>query len=710
MHKIITGIVFGVLLVIGITATAYQRTHVKDATPSNYISGSGVSIGDVTIDDDLDVIDSLVCGDATIDEAAGVLNFSGATSATISTTTADLTLAPVAGKSLVCGADVNTGGYDIYNQSAKTSDAAPDVSTISMGQDAYEFSVTNKTGGATYIVGGIGTTNTQIIDFSQCTGKTVTLSGTNTGGTTWSETYTEAAGAPLGWAKGASNAEAATNLAATITAAPTASLYVTASAGGVGGAFVGIKPIPGKIYSLTIATNATACDTITNGNDGGIQVLSVGIGCTPNGGCTFAQGISITSGSVTASQNLNATAGYVAAGSYIQATTSVEAKTDMYLGDDILNSVANIATDAVPTTMVINTQQPTTARGATNNDGSNLILAPGQGMINLTGVTKAGTAGDTLTITTYCQGVASAPVVLTEGVSWVCAAAADDNTCVSNLYDVLKSGGSSPVTGVSVAYTASTEAMTFYPAQATCEYVTVTPSDGTNMVFTVGDPGQVRVANGSALFPSISYISDPDTGFYFSSGTLFSYGGSMIGGFKTNGIAIADTMNIYWLTRALMSSPADAQFAMKNNGGTSGVVLDTNDADGVAVVKDKAGTASGFWANLPQTITCATSGDGNHSTCGGAAITIASNIIQLVCEDADGCTFPGFAETNFSATVSGLVTVTGPAANHVDISDSAGVLELDGGVAFAMVSLDTLQIVYAPAATTWLEVNRKTDL
>jgi hypothetical protein len=91
--------------------------------PVPYINESGVASGsitsagtiqaeqltstdDATIGDDLDVVDNLTCGDAVIDEAAGVLSFTGATSATISTTVADLTLDPVSGKAVVFGAPV----------------------------------------------------------------------------------------------------------------------------------------------------------------------------------------------------------------------------------------------------------------------------------------------------------------------------------------------------------------------------------------------------------------------------------------------------------------------------------------------------------------------------------------------------------------------------------------------------------------------------
>jgi hypothetical protein len=146
---------------------------------------------------------------------------------------------------------------------------------------------------------------------------------------------------------------------------------------------------------------------------------------------------------------------------------------------------------------------------------------------------------------------------------------------------------------------------------------------------------------------------------------------------------------------------AGVDYALKVNG-------ETNDGTLTWMEDEAAWTFANPVAHVPQTITCADSTDGNHSACGGAA-TLTSNVVQLVCNDADGCTLT-LAETGYSGTVSGLVTIVGPAANHVDLADSAGVLELDGGAAFAMVALDTLQLVYAPAATAWLEASRHTDL
>jgi hypothetical protein len=211
---------------------------------------------------DADINDNLTCGDIVVDEATGVISFIGATSATISTTQADLTLSPAGGKAIVHGADMDLGGYDIFNQQPKTSDAAADKSMIQCGQDAYSLATANTTGGTCYLSGGIGTTKFTFADWSQCAGKTVTVSGTSTDGTAWTETFTEGAG----WTAATGNNETAASLASAITAGATTSLYVT---GLSSAAITGVRPIGGRTFLITIATNAAVgCGAVANGADG----------------------------------------------------------------------------------------------------------------------------------------------------------------------------------------------------------------------------------------------------------------------------------------------------------------------------------------------------------------------------------------------------------------------------------------------------------
>jgi hypothetical protein len=163
----------------------------------------------------------------------------------------------------------------------------------------------------------------------------------------------------------------------------------------------------------------------------------------------------------------------------------------------------------------------------------------------------------------------------------------------------------------------------------------------------------------------------------------------------------ATPTGLFWCTNAA----GYCQFAVAN-GNFSIMATNTtisNVASTATLTVDKTVKGTSFLV-VPQTITCATSGDGNHSTCGGAQ-AITSDVVQLVCDDADGCTLT-LAETGYSATVSGRVTLIGPAANHVDVADSAGVVELAGGAAMAMDALDSLTLVYAPAALAWVETSR----
>ena len=68
---------------------------------ADVITTGTVQAEHLTSTDDADIVDNLTAGDMVIDEAAGVLNFSGATSGTISTASTDLTLAPHTGQSVV---------------------------------------------------------------------------------------------------------------------------------------------------------------------------------------------------------------------------------------------------------------------------------------------------------------------------------------------------------------------------------------------------------------------------------------------------------------------------------------------------------------------------------------------------------------------------------------------------------------------------------
>jgi hypothetical protein len=106
----------------------------------------------------------------------------------------------------------------------------------------------------------------------------------------------------------------------------------------------------------------------------------------------------------------------------------------------------------------------------------------------------------------------------------------------------------------------------------------------------------------------------------------------------------------------------------------------------------------------PQTITCA-AGAG-ASTCGGGAQTLNASVVLINCEDADGCTLT-LTETNYSATVVTEATlILGTATGTLTLADSAGVVELAGGVSWTpSTSGNSLTIVYSPALY-WVEKAR----
>lgn len=404
---------------------------------------------------------------------------------------------------------------------------------------------------------------------------------------------------------------------------------------------------------------------------------------------------------------------------------------DAFLADDVLPAVSSVATDAAPVVSVIQAENPyqsPTSVASTYRNGGDIVLAPGQGKVVIGEIVPATVAGKTITLTVTAQGVTSAGVTKTEGVNFNCAGLTAAQ-CALALYDMLKSGGTSPVTGclpTCIDGTCSNGQISLTSVPGTSERCAFATNDSTAFPLTSGDrglDGQVIIGVGSVSAPAIAPLGDKDTGFYWSSeNTLgLTSGGVSVCGLGVSGVDCrggsagvrgnyVSTSTSFMAYTYIGIDTLPIQWAYGGGGywGTKYVSLGPSAATPFVRAADGANTGAGGYQVLPQTITCADSGDGNHSTCGGAQ-TISSNVVQLVCLDADGATLT-LAETNWSATASGQVTIVGPAANHVDLTDSAGVLELDGGAAFAMVALDTLDLVYAPAATAWVERNRHTDL
>lgn len=89
---------------LGSATADWDSLFVDDVDVDANLTVGGIVQGEqLTSTDDADVNDNLTVGDIVIDEATGVLSFTGATSATISTGTANLTLSSAAGTDVLIG-------------------------------------------------------------------------------------------------------------------------------------------------------------------------------------------------------------------------------------------------------------------------------------------------------------------------------------------------------------------------------------------------------------------------------------------------------------------------------------------------------------------------------------------------------------------------------------------------------------------------------
>ena len=164
-----------------------------------------------------------------------------------------------------------------------------------------------------------------------------------------------------------------------------------------------------------------------------------------------------------------------------------------------LNDIYQTAmiSDAAPTPVPTWTgKPPMNSTTSTHTEGGSIVLAPASGLQRLTGVTRAGTAGDTLTFTYQDMEGASASVVLTEGAGvgqWSCAGAADDATCVCNIYTLVTGHATlgSRVTVTRTDGTCSDAKLSFGVVPGTTSTLYVLPSDNTNEPVTHGTGGKI---------------------------------------------------------------------------------------------------------------------------------------------------------------------------------------------------------------------------
>jgi hypothetical protein len=170
------------------------------------------------------------------------------------------------------------------------------------------------------------------------------------------------------------------------------------------------------------------------------------------------------------------------------------------------------SSDAATTDVTVTSQAPFEGVNAANTSGGNINWVPATGAINVTGIlVRADTAGDTIRINGIKEDGSTFDVTLTEGLDYVCAAAASDAACVCNIKAAVDAHATlGPLTTTyRTDGTCSDERLAIFRAGSAMTVV-LTPSDTTNTVRVAGASGIVGLPDGSAAYPSIGFISDND--------------------------------------------------------------------------------------------------------------------------------------------------------------------------------------------------------
>ena len=358
-------------------------------------------------------------------------------------------------------------------------------------------------------------------------------------------------------------------------------------------------------------------------------------------------------------------------------------------------------TDAAVTNYSTTSQGPFEGVNAAQTAGADICNIPATGAINVTGVTRAGTALDTITIAGVLETCAAYSVTLTEGTDYVCAAAASDAACVCNLKAAIDAHATlGPLTTTyATDGTCSDEKLAIFRAGQALTVI-MTPSDTTNTVRVAGTGGSVVVSAGTAAAPGLKVGSNA-TG-------LYAFTADIVG--VTGGGAHKGYLGTYLVWGGEVQTGSNFQLGEGGHiswGASRGKF--TSPINGYVRLSTHEATGGGAWQSYGQTITCADSGDGNPSTCGGAQ-TINSSVVAVNCADANGCTLT-LAETNWGATAVGIVAMVAGTTQtgQLTLADSAGVVELAGGVSWTPAAGDTLNLMYNPSALTWAELGARGD-
>jgi hypothetical protein len=108
-----------------------------------------------------------------------------------------------------------------------------------------------------------------------------------------------------------------------------------------------------------------------------------------------------------------------------------------------------------------------------------------------------------------------------------------------------------------------------------------------------------------------------------------------------------------------------------------------------------------FTDALRYNVNTQTIADNGSGTAATGTVTVLYSYVELTCNDANGCTV-SISETG--AREGAELSVTFVSANACTVSDSAGVVELQGGTAFVSAQWDTLTLRYV--GDRWVEVAR----
>ncbi|MHC4867012.1 MAG: hypothetical protein ACYTEX_23285 [Planctomycetota bacterium] len=304
----------------------------------------------------------------------------------------------------------------------------------------------------------------------------------------------------------------------------------------------------------------------------------------PTEGVTSNWALWVDAGDVKIDEDLTVD-GTLTAGAITMAGNLDMAGNDIINPDDIYSEA--IGSDATPRTTVITSQPVYAGIGAANTAAANLVIAAGSGGENITGVTQAGTGGDTIKFKGTLNDGTIMDVTLTEGVDYTCVAAASDIECVCNIYTAVEGHGTlgPAINTVRTDGTCSDEKLFFGVEPGVLASLDVVNSDNVNTVMTHGTDGSVIISGngGAPTALSIRLRSDASTGLYSSGGTAINLigNGASAGEFTTGTATLPGNLIVgaasdirFSGSTEMTAGGTDGQLIIWNNAQTEGVLVD----------------------------------------------------------------------------------------------------------------------------------------